>query len=465
MRIRSLLSLAVFSVGALGLLAMVVDRERATREFLYNRLETRAQVIEESIAAVALPHLIDQSPLDKTTIDLLSKLPDVDYILISDREGAPLYANVAKPERYRTESAADRLPLLHEISEDGTTYGTIRLGLSLRKLHRGLRDIFTRSLLMAGLAIALLALVSWYLGALLGRQLDEFVGHLENTASPLPEEPPRLFRRSELARVLAAFKKQRARLEEEASLREGVERQKNDLTNMVIHDLKQPLTVLKTVLSTIAEPGASNSSGLGHNKALRMADKAVLRLKAMIEDMLQIARLNNTEAPLQKTRIPAADFLKECAEESALVVRHFGRIFKADVPAEAGALFVYGDRNMLRRLIGNLVMNAIEYSPEGTPVTLGLRVRGEARRMEIFVHDDGPGISAKHLDLLFNRYATSGQASSNVGLGLAFCKLTAERHDSTLTVESGNGRGTTFTLSMPAAGQPGPASTESAEAS
>jgi signal transduction histidine kinase len=108
------------------------------------------------------------------------------------------------------------------------------------------------------------------------------------------------------------------------------------------------------------------------------------------------------------------------------------------------------DVGLLRRMLVNLISNAIKHTPPYTAITLGAEVDHTVAR--IFVHDTGPGIPADVQRRLFERFAATGdtsQVQSNTGLGLTFCKLATEAQGGSISVASAPGQGTTFTIALP----------------
>jgi signal transduction histidine kinase len=114
---------------------------------------------------------------------------------------------------------------------------------------------------------------------------------------------------------------------------------------------------------------------------------------------------------------------------------------------------VRGDEDQLRRLLFNLLDNAIKYTPSGG--TIAVRVTCPYSRAQVEVADTGIGIAPEHLEHLFERFyrvdPARGRESDGTGLGLAICRSIAEAHGGTIAVESAVGRGTRVTLTLPAA--------------
>jgi two-component system phosphate regulon sensor histidine kinase PhoR len=173
-------------------------------------------------------------------------------------------------------------------------------------------------------------------------------------------------------------------------------------------------------------------------------------MASLVEDLLELSRLESSaRAPEPDETRPAdvaADVVASFAEQAArkpLALRHEAR----------GAATVVTDRERLRRILENLVDNAVKYTPAGghVVVTSAAGSDGSAR---IEVKDDGPGIGPEHRERIFERFYRVDKARSRelggTGLGLSIVRHLAESIDATVSVESEPGRGATFTVELPA---------------
>jgi signal transduction histidine kinase len=123
----------------------------------------------------------------------------------------------------------------------------------------------------------------------------------------------------------------------------------------------------------------------------------------------------------------------------------------------AGAVQVEGDASQLRQVLGNLLDNAIRFTPDGGRVTVSLLNDEDRHETVMAVADNGCGIQSDHLDRVFDRFyktdasRTRSEAARGGGLGLAICRSIVERHGGTIAVTSTTGRGTTFMVRLPMA--------------
>lgn len=118
------------------------------------------------------------------------------------------------------------------------------------------------------------------------------------------------------------------------------------------------------------------------------------------------------------------------------------------LPEDIGNAWIFGDHDMLKRVIGNLVLNAIQYTPEGGAIKLGVRF-SSADKAAIYVSDEGEGIPDSFREEIFKKYQGLGKSSKNIGLGLAFCKMVADTHAARIDVRSETGKGTEVSFVIP----------------
>lgn len=443
MRLRSQLALTVFSVGALGLVILILDQAAATRSALYGRAEARAQALSESAAQVALPLLKGErlETLERALRDL-ARLPSVSYLVVEDSAGEHVFAAGMGAGSAGREVSAD-------VREGARSYGAVRIGLSLEGLREAIRTVMWRGLALGLAGLVLLALLSGRAGELIGGRLERLVDAVEGwggqPGARLPDS-----RKSEVDRLGAAFDRLLARLRAEEGRRAELESLREDLTHMMVHDLKHPLTVLKAALALIG-PQASEPVGLARAaRAMSMAQRATDRLNAMLEDLLAVAAIEHSRMPMRRARLRVDRFFEQRAEEGSLMAEQARREFRVVREPEATEGWVYGDPDLLARVVGNLVLNAIDHTPSGTPITLGLRRAGKTgAQVAFFVRDSGPGVPPARVDAIFRKFTSYAACAKNLGLGLAFCRMVAEHHKGRLDLESAPGEGATFSLILP----------------
>jgi two-component system, NtrC family, sensor histidine kinase KinB len=236
---------------------------------------------------------------------------------------------------------------------------------------------------------------------------------------------------------------------------------RNDLTHMIVHDLKNPLTaiqggvyVMKNLLAE-KEPVAL--------RALDVIGRNATRMQRMVMNLLDIERLEQGKLELATHDIRLKEMLETIIEGQRPAAGE--RDVELQYDPYLPAVPIKADDNLLERVITNLLSNAIKHTrPNGKIV---IKAEGDARGyLTIRVTDDGDGIDPKYHKKIFERF---GQAELrrdghgvDTGLGLTFCKLAVEAHQGRISVESEPGKGATFMVQLP--GLLAPAPTEDATA-
>ncbi|MCC6874116.1 MAG: hybrid sensor histidine kinase/response regulator [Sandaracinaceae bacterium] len=281
-----------------------------------------------------------------------------------------------------------------------------------------------------------------------------FVSALDDTKSKLDaflaggmDYVTKPFRAEEVkARVRTHLELARARRELEASyarLRE-LERLRDSLTHMVVHDLRTPLNGLALTLELI-DQDPELASGLKPD--VESARRCVVTLTQLVTSMLDLARLESQRMPTEIVECPTADLVRDALGHLGVVARD-PRLAILDV-ASANARC---DVKLGSRVIANLVINALSFVPSrGGRVEVGAEAANGVVR--IFVHDNGPGIPESAQQRIFEKFAQAEQggrsARHSVGLGLTFCKMAVEAQGGRIGVESQPGRGSTFWFELP----------------
>jgi two-component system sensor histidine kinase/response regulator len=250
-----------------------------------------------------------------------------------------------------------------------------------------------------------------------------------------------------LARVRAhvALRQSHAALSASYQRLRGLERMREDLVQMVIHDMRSPLASLVMMLEHLH---AGLGAALGEDVAgdLLVAVQAAAATNRMANDVLDVSRLEDGKLPLDRSR---HDLVALCRD---VVAGRRGLDRSADVVVDAdGALDVDCDRGLVRRVVENLVGNAIKHTPEGCPIRVV--TRAGAGRVRVEVRDGGRGVPLDARAKIFDKFGTLGArndgAFHSAGLGLAFCKLAVEAHGGRIGVDAAEPVGSVFWFELP----------------
>jgi len=220
---------------------------------------------------------------------------------------------------------------------------------------------------------------------------------------------------------------------------------RRDFVANVSHEMRTPITVLMGFLETIQSLDLDKAQ---QNQYFEMMMSQAYRMKSLVEDLLTLANLeaNTLPAPMQLIKISTLmALLKNDAE--ALSQGHHAFNFNITNPSN-----LMGEEREILSAFGNLVSNAIRYTPDIGSITADWRIN-EQGEGEFSVTDTGPGIASEHLSRLTERFYRVDRSRSRdtggTGLGLAIVKHIANRHQAQLLIESTPGRGSTFTLRFP----------------
>jgi signal transduction histidine kinase/CHASE2 domain-containing sensor protein len=233
----------------------------------------------------------------------------------------------------------------------------------------------------------------------------------------------------------------------DVSEKREAERRREDLLRILSHDMRSPQASIITLL----EMRAMDPSAMDSDTILKRVGSLARRTLNLADDFLRLARAEQARVE-QFAELDLADVVSEACEE-AWTLAHAKRI-RIERAFDLEEAPVHGDRSLLLRMIQNLLTNAIKFSPEGTTVTVSLDVQGVSWLLR--VADQGRGIAKEDMPRLFTRFGRLGGAEDpgGVGLGLVMVRTVVERHRGVVSVASEPGRGSVFSVSLPALRRP-----------
>ncbi len=258
----------------------------------------------------------------------------------------------------------------------------------------------------------------------------------ERLSDRLPVENPA----DELGGLADAFNQTFARLES------SFERLRRFTAN-VSHELRTPLTAIRSVGEvSLAERRADKS----YRDVIGSILEEVDRLTTLVDTLLTLSRADAGELRLERAPVDLLALAREVAADLSVLAEEKQQSLQ--VEGDAG-VEIEGDRVVLQQALVNLVGNAIQYSPAGSPVRMVVRRNGAHAQLDVV--DRGPGIAAEHRDHVFERFyrIDAGRARSDggAGLGLSLVKWAVEAHGGQVGLESTPGSGSTFRVTLPKA--------------
>ena len=270
-------------------------------------------------------------------------------------------------------------------------------------------------------------------------------------------------RSNQIAKLQSDLEKRNQELERANAELQRLSEFKSQLLSVVSHELRTPLTSIDGFTRLIRERFLTDDLIAKCNDETRptvqrVKDRVAIvqentsRLARLINDLLDFSRIERgRELEMHFSRVELSNVVETVistyrgpATEKGLTLEYGG-----EVPLHAGELEVYGDSDRLAQVLSNLVSNSVKFTPEGGAITIGARKKNG--KIELKIEDTGVGISKELLPTIFEPFEQAGGVDakkSGTGLGLAIVKYIIERHDGAVWVESEEGAGSTFTITL-----------------
>ncbi len=234
----------------------------------------------------------------------------------------------------------------------------------------------------------------------------------------------------------------------------AVQRMKDEFISTVSHELRTPLTSIRGALGLLGSGLLGDVPGRAH----RMVEIAVTntdRLVRLINDILDLEKISSGKVELQRRPMAASTLLRDAVD----VVQNVAERAGVTLVCEEVEAVVMVDRDRIVQTLTNLLGNAVKFSSAGSVVRVGGAVEGNA--LTVFVADQGEGIPAEKLDVIFERFkqvnASDSRKKGGTGLGLAICRSIVDAHGGRIWAESRERRGSTFRFTIPLADDEKPA--------
>lgn len=241
---------------------------------------------------------------------------------------------------------------------------------------------------------------------------------------------------------------------------ERVENMRRDFVANVSHELRTPLTVVNGFVETLCDmPKLENDMA---RRALQLMSEQTYRMNHLVDDLLTLSTLENELNVLQEEKVDVPQMMQTLQQEGAALSNN-QHTLRLEVESDCAVL---GSASELRSAFGNLVSNAIRYTPPGGEIVLRWH---EKNGQPVFsVKDSGIGIAAQHIPRLTERFyrvdRSRSRETGGTGLGLAIVKHVASRHQAQLEIQSEEGKGSTFSIAFPDKRRMAQAATEASSA-
>ncbi len=216
---------------------------------------------------------------------------------------------------------------------------------------------------------------------------------------------------------------------------------RQELLAVVSHDLRSPLTTVTMGAALLEETLPEQ------NRHVRAIRNAAERMKSLIDDVLDVSRVETGTITLHRAWWEVGPLLERAVELYQARATGQGVTLRAELPATT--IQAWGDPERVLQILGNLLGNALKFTPRGGEITVTAETKG--RELAVAVRDSGPGITAEDQPLLFERYWQGDRSAraGSLGLGLYICKNLVEAHGGRIWVESVLGQGSRFCFTLP----------------
>lgn len=246
----------------------------------------------------------------------------------------------------------------------------------------------------------------------------------------------------ERGRAEAALQTANARLLE-------ADRRKNEFLAMLSHELRNPLAPIRNSLQVIDR---APTGGDQARRAHAIIERQIGHLTRLVDDLLDVSRITRGTAILQRERLDLCDLVRRTLDDHREAFAD--RTIALDMTAEPREVWVNGDRTRLSQVVGNLLANAVKFTPVGGKTTVTVQTEVARGEVAVRIHDTGRGIAPELLSRLFEPFTQADSSFDRklggLGLGLSIVKGLVEMHGGSVTVHSdGVGKGATFAITLP----------------
>ena len=226
------------------------------------------------------------------------------------------------------------------------------------------------------------------------------------------------------------------------------DRRKTEFLAMLSHELRNPLGAIRNAIYVL---GRAAGGGEQASRAHAMIERQISQLTRLVDDLLDVTRITRGKFRLQHERLELNELVRAAAED------HRAMFASAKVDFEMRAapadILLYADRTRVRQVIDNLLQNAERFTPADGRASISVSTDTERKQAVLYVHNTGPPISPEVLARVWEPFVqgdrTLERSKGGLGLGLALVKAIIEMHAGTVSVESDEAHGTTFTMRLP----------------
>ena len=304
---------------------------------------------------------------------------------------------------------------------------------------RFLRDFWGQLLVAGAVAAAIALLIARWLARGMTQPLRDMAQAARRMEAGEYGQRVRTRSRDEVGQLAAAFNRMSGELE-------SLERLRRELVANVSHELKTPISALRAHLENLLD-GVERPDP----ETLQVMLSQSERLGRLVEQLLDLSRLDSGEMPLQREQTPLQPIVSQVLSEIQVASANRDVHVEGRIPPDLPPVFV--DRERVHQVLFNLLDNAVRFTPPGGAVVVSAQCTNGS--CEVSVADTGPGIPPEHLPRLFERFyrvdPSRSQRDGGTGIGLAIARSVVEAHGGRIRAESEVGKGSVFTFDLPVA--------------
>ena len=228
-----------------------------------------------------------------------------------------------------------------------------------------------------------------------------------------------------------------------------LEDMRDALTGMIIHDLKSPLNVISgSIQVTLESLSGGDANSKDDIRLLKNAEASCRHMMSLLNDILDVSRLEQHQLPLKKEKVSMEEIVKECLELLEPLRIKYDVLFKTEFQPNLPA--VSADRVIAQRVITNILSNSLKFTPPEGSITVYGKSMG--KEIEIAIQDTGIGIPEKYHTRIFEKFFQGNEFESTrkgQGVGLTFCKMAIDAHGGRIWAESKENEGSRFIIRLP----------------
>ncbi len=233
-----------------------------------------------------------------------------------------------------------------------------------------------------------------------------------------------------------------------------VQKMREDLTHTMVHDLRNPLTNIRMALELLTQVNnrlGAPAPDTQQREVVSIALNSTDRMLSLVNAILDVNRLETGQMPLVREPLSLSAAVTDVIRLQLPLVMEKNLRLENRVPQALPTPFV--DGGLVRRVLQNLLGNAIKFTPDGGNIRVSAAVEPDGARVQVTVSDSGPGLPPEVRGNLFQKFVTGHHRERGSGLGLAYCRLAVEAHGGRIWASDEPGRGAVFHFTLPLNGQ------------